>query len=331
MKLAIVGVTGLVGRKMLEILEQKDIKVEALFPVASEKSTGNRILFKNKEYKVISINDLIDKKPEIALFSAGSQVSKEWAPQLAEIGCRVIDNSSYWRMRHKHKLIVPEINFNDLNLSSTTVSSSDMIIANPNCSTIQLVIAISEIHKKFKIKRMIVSTYQAVSGSGKKAINQLHNESKSISTKKVYERQIFNNIIPQCDIFDEDQYTKEEYKIINETNKILNSKIRITATAVRVPIENSHSESVNIELVNNTTTEELIQVLKQTKGVQYMGRANNYYSTPNEATGSDLVYVGRVRRDFSKNNCFNLWVVSDNLRKGAATNAIQILEKIINK
>ena len=234
-------------------------------------------------------------------------------------------------MRHKHKLIVPEINFNDLNLSSTTVSNSDMIIANPNCSTIQLVIAISEIHKKFKIKRMIVSTYQAVSGSGKKAINQLHNESKSISTKKVYERQIFNNIIPQCDIFDEDQYTKEEHKIINETNKILNSKIRITATAVRVPIENSHSESVYIELVNNTTTEELIQVLKQTKGVQYMGRANNYYSTPNEATGSDLVYVGRVRRDFSKNNCFNLWVVSDNLRKGAATNAIQILEKIINK
>ena len=178
---------------------------------------------------------------------------------------------------------------------------------------------------------MIVSTYQAVSGSGKKAINQLHNESKSISTKKVYERQIFNNIIPQCDIFDEDQYTKEEHKIINETNKILNSKIRITATAVRVPIENSHSESVNIELVNNTTTEELVQVLKQTKGVQYMCRANNYYSTPNEATGSDLVYVGRVRRDFSKNNCFNLWVVSDNLRKGAATNAIQILEKIINK
>ncbi len=331
MKLAIVGVTGLVGRKMLEILEKKDIKVEALFPVASEKSTGKRILFKNKEYKIISINDLIDKKPEIALFSAGSKVSTEWAPQLAEIGCRVIDNSSYWRMRHKHKLIVPEINFNDLNLSSNTVSSSDMIIANPNCSTIQLVIAISEIHKKFKIKRMIVSTYQAVSGSGKKAINQLHNESKSISTKKVYERQIFNNIIPQCDIFDEDQYTKEEHKIINETNKILNSKIRITATAVRVPIENSHSESVNIELVNNTTTEELIEVLKQTNGVQYMGKANNYYSTPHEATGSDLVYVGRVRRDFSKNNCFNLWVVSDNLRKGAATNAIQILEKIINK
>jgi aspartate-semialdehyde dehydrogenase len=223
-------------------------------------------------------------------------------------------------------LIVPEVNLVDLKNFK-----KKKIIANPNCSTIQLVIAISEIHKSFKIKRMIVSTYQAVSGSGKNAIDQLRNESKSISSKKVYERQIFNNIIPQCDIFDEDLYTKEEHKIINETNKILNSKIRITATAVRVPIENSHSESVNIELVNTTTTEELIEVLKQTSGVQYMDSVNKYYSTPHEATGSDLVYVGRVRQDFSKNNCFNLWIVSDNLRKGAATNAIQILEKIINK
>ena len=331
MKLAIVGVTGLVGRKMLQILEEKKIPVETLFPVASKSSIGKKIKFNNKEYKVISSNKLIDKKPEIALLSAGSKVSKELAPQLAKIGCRVIDNSSYWRMSHEHKLIVPEINFSDLKLGSKLSSNSDMIISNPNCSTIQLVIAISKIHETFKIKRMIVSTYQAVSGSGKRAIDQLINESKQITSEKVYEKQIFNNIIPKCDVFDEDLYTKEEHKIINETNKILNSKISISATAVRVPIFNSHSESVNIELENKTTLESIIKTLKKTSGVKYVDGAKNNYPTPNEATDSDYVFVGRVRKDFSKKNCFNMWIVSDNLRKGAATNAIQILEKIINK
>ncbi len=321
MKIAVVGVTGLVGSIMLKILEERNFSVSELIPVASEKSIGKKISFKGKIFKVISMEDAISKNPDIALFSAGGNTSLEWAPKFAEVGTTVIDNSSAWRMDLDKKLVVPEINAN-------TLTKNDKIIANPNCSTIQLVMVLAPLHLKYKIKRIVVSTYQSISGTGVKAIKQLENELAGIKGDMAYHYPIHQNAIPHCDVFEENGYTKEEMKLVRETQKILNDKtIAVTATAVRIPTSGGHSESVNIEFENDFDISEIRQLLNKTEGITLQDNIDvNTYPMPIYAHGKDDVFVGRIRRDGSQPNSLNLWIVSDNLRKGAATNTIQIAE-----
>ena len=323
MKLAIVGATGMVGREMLEVLSERNFYLTELIPVASEKSCGKSILFNGKYYKIIALNDLLEKNVDVALFSAGGDISKIWAPKIAEKGVKVVDNSSFWRMSNEHKLIVPEINGKDL-------SADDMIISNPNCSTIQLVMALAPLHKKFVVKRVVVSTYQAVSGSGKKAIEQLKNEEKNIADEMVYPHQIFQNALPQCDVFTENGYTKEEMKLTNETKKILDKNIDIVATAVRIPVIRGHSESVNITFENEFDLDEIRFALNQMSGVTVLDSpAKNVYPMPIKVHKKDEIFVGRIRKDFTQEKTLNMWIVADNLRKGAATNTVQIVEYLI--
>ena len=324
MNIAIVGATGLVGSKMLQILEERNFSIDKIIPIASQKSEGRLINFRGKKYAVVSIENSLNEEIDIALFSAGAEVSLKWAPQFKRKGVYVIDNSSAWRMFEDIKLIIPEINGNLL-------ESNDKIIANPNCSTIQMLMALAPIHKKFKIKRIIISTYQSVTGTGKAAIDQLNNEKNNIKGLKVYPHQIHQNALPQCDIFLENGYTKEEMKLVNETHKILSDKsIKVSATAVRIPVFGGHAESVNIELEEKTNCEDIGFLLNQTDGVVVQDDPKkNIYPMPINAEGKDEVFVGRIREDYSKENSFNLWIVSDNLRKGAATNTIQIAEYLV--
>ena len=325
MKLAIVGVTGVVGREMLEVLLERNFPLTELIPVASEKSCGQSILFAGKSYKIISLNELLEKNVDLALFSAGGEISKIWAPKLAEKGVKVVDNYSFWRMSNEHKLIVPEINGHEL-------SADDMVIANPNCSTIQLVMALAPLHKKFVVKRVVVSTYQAVSGTGKKAVEQLKNEVNNIDGEMAYHHQIYQNAIPQCDVFTENCYTKEEMKLTNETKKILDKNIDVVATAVRIPVVRGHSESVNITFENDFDLDEIRFALKQMIGVTVLDSpAKNEYPMPINAYKKDEVFVGRIRKDFTQANTLNMWIVADNLRKVAATNAVQIAEYLVAK
>ncbi len=326
MKLAVVGSTGLVGTEIIKILEERKFPVKELIPIASDKSEGKKVVFNNKEYETTTLKKGILKNPNLALFSAGSTVSKNWAPAFTEIGCRVVDNSSYWRMSPNHKLIVPEINGNK-------ITKKDLIIANPNCSTIQLVMALNPLHIKKTIKRVIVSTYQSVSGSGYRAIKELREEEKKRKVKqKLYPHKIYNNIIPQVDLFEENAYTKEEMKLINETKKILDNKIKVTATAVRVPVIIGHSESVNVSFKEKIEIGEIKEILKGSNGISLLDNPNkSLYPMPLHSIGSDSVFIGRIRKDLSNKNTINMWVVSNNLRKGAATNAVQIAEIILKK
>ncbi len=324
MKVAVVGVTGVVGTVMLNLLDKRKFPITQIIPVASEKSVGNKIEFKGNEYDIVSLNNALIMKPDIALFSAGGSTSKEWAPKFADVGTRVVDNSSAWRMDSTKKLIVSEVN-------SETLTNDDYIIANPNCSTMQMLVVLAPLHKKFKIKRLVISTYQSVSGTGKNAIDQLYNERNGSNSEKVYPYSIDQNLLPHCDVFEEGGYTKEENKLINETRKILNdNSIQITSTAVRVPIEICHGESVNIEFEDEFNLEEIFSILKSSPGLIVEDEpGKNLYPMPINAANKDEVFVGRIRRDFSINSGLNLWIIADNLRKGAATNTIQIAEKLI--
>jgi len=324
MKVAVVGVTGMVGQVMLKVLEERNLPISELIPVASERSIGKEITYNNDIYKVIGLTEAVSLKPDIALFSAGGGTSLEWAPKFAEAGTTVIDNSSAWRMDQDKKLVVPEINASEL-------SSRDKIIANPNCSTIQLVMALAPLHKEYKIKRLVVSTYQSVSGTGVKAVEQLENEIAGVKGEMAYPYPIHKNALPHCDVFEENGYTKEEMKLVRETQKILNDKtIAVTATAVRIPTAGGHSESVNIEFQKDFDLAEIRSILNATDGVTVQDNTDvNTYPMPIYAHGKDDVFVGRIRRDGSQPNSLNMWVVSDNLRKGAATNAIQIAEYLI--
>ena len=324
MKIAVIGSTGVVGKVMLYLLESRNFPLTNLIPVASQNSVGKKIIFKNKEYDIVSISDAVEMKPDIALFSAGGSTSLEWAPKFAEVGTRVIDNSSAWRMDSSKKLVVSDVN-------SEVLTNDDYIIANPNCSTMQMLVVLAPLHEKFKIKRLVISTYQSVSGTGKAAIDQLNSERNNLSSEKVYQYSIKQNLLPHCDVFEKDGYTKEENKLINETRKILNDySIQITSTAVRVPIEVCHGETVNIEFKNKFQLKEVYSILRNTPGLIVEDEPqDNLYPMPLNAANKDEVFVGRVRRDFSIENGLNLWIVADNLRKGAATNTIQIAEKLI--
>ena len=324
MKVAVVGVTGVVGTVMLNLLDKRKFPITQIIPVASEKSVGKKIGFKGKDYSIVSLTDALTVKPDIALFSAGGTTSKEWAPKFADIGTRVVDNSSAWRMDSTKKLIVSEVN-------SETLTKNDYIIANPNCSTMQMLVVLAPLHKKFEIKRLVISTYQSVSGTGKNAIDQLYSERNGSNSEKIYPYSIDQNLLPHCDVFEEGGYTKEENKLINETKKILNdNSIQITSTAVRVPIEICHGESVNIEFEHEFKIEEVFSVLKNSPGLIVEDEPEkNLYPMPINASNKDEVFVGRIRRDFSINSGLNLWIIADNLRKGAATNTIQIAEKLI--
>ncbi len=326
MKVAIVGATGLVGSVMLKVLDEHSFPLTELLPVASEKSVGKKIIFKGTELQVIGIKDAICAKPDFAIFSAGATVSSNFAPEFAKIGTTVIDNSSQWRMFPNVPLIVPEINAHILR-------HENKIIANPNCSTIQMVLALAPLHNKYKIKRIVVSTYQSVTGTGVKAVQQLKNERAGIEGEKAYPHQIDLNCFPHGGIFMPDGYTSEEQKLVNETQKILADKtIQITATVVRVPIMGGHSESVNVEFKNDFDINEVTNILKSSKGIIVMDNPSaNEYPMPIFAEDKDDVFVGRIRRDLSREKCLNLWIVADNLRKGAATNAIQIAEYILQQ
>ncbi len=324
MKIAVVGATGIVGEVMLEVLAERKFPYSEVIPVASERSEGNTVEFDGKDLEIKSLNEALELKPDIALFSAGVKVALEWAPKFAEIGTTVIDNSSAFRMVDGNKLIIPEINANLL-------TSKDKIIANPNCSTIQMLMAVYPLHQKYKVKRLVVSTYQAVSGSGKGAVDQLKNEMTGQKGKQHYPYKIFNNVIPQCGDFLYNKYTTEETKLIYETQKILSRDVWITATAVRIPVFRGHAESINISFYNEFDMLDLKNVLKHAPGVNvYDNVESNLYPMPFSAEGEDDVHVGRLRRDFSSPQCLNLWVVGDNLRKGAATNAIQIAEYLVD-
>ncbi|MEN9300017.1 MAG: hypothetical protein RLZZ429_2330 [Bacteroidota bacterium] len=326
MKVAVVGATGLVGTKMLEVLAERNFPVTELIPVASERSVGKEVIFKGKPYKVVSMNDGIAAKPAIAIFSAGGSTSLEWAPKFAEAGIRVIDNSSAWRMDPSKKLVVPEVN-------ADVLTKEDFIIANPNCSTIQMVVALQPLHLRYKIKRVVVSTYQSVTGTGKKAVDQLFNERKGVEGEMAYKYQIDLNVIPQIDVFTDNGYTKEEMKMVNETKKIMkDDTIRVTATTVRIPVIGGHSESVNVEFENDFALEEVRSILEKAPGVIVQDDlANQQYPMPLWAHEKDEVFVGRLRRDETQPNTLNMWIVSDNLRKGAATNAVQIAEYLMEK
>ncbi|MGZ3883332.1 MAG: aspartate-semialdehyde dehydrogenase [Bacteroidia bacterium] len=324
MKVAVVGATGLVGTVMLKVLEERNFPVTELIPVASERSVGKEISFKGKKYKVHSMEQAIAAKPEVALFSAGGSTSLEAAPKFAAAGTTVIDNSSAWRMDPSKKLIVPEINAHEL-------TKEHKIIANPNCSTIQMVVALNPLHKKYKIRRIVVSTYQSVTGTGVKAVEQLNNERKGVKGEMAYKYPIDLNVIPQIDVFVENGYTKEEMKMVNETKKIMgDNSISVTATTVRIPVMGGHSESVNVEFENEFELTDIFGIMKTTKGVILQDDvANQIYPMPMNAHNRDEVFVGRIRRDESQPKTLNMWVVSDNLRKGAATNAVQIAEYLL--
>jgi aspartate-semialdehyde dehydrogenase len=324
MKVAVVGATGMVGEIMLQVLAERNFPVTELIPVASEKSVGKEIEWKGKSCKVVSLQTAVDLKPEIALFSAGGETSLEWAPKFAAVGTTVIDNSSAWRMDETKKLIVPEIN-------ASVLTQDDKIIANPNCSTIQMVMALAPLHTKYDIKRIVVSTYQSITGTGVKAVQQLENEYAGIEGEMAYKYPIHRNAIPQCDSFEANGYTKEEMKLVRETQKILNDKtIAVTATAIRIPVVGGHSETVNIQFENDFDVNEVRQILHNTPGVTVQDNLDTYtYPMPIYAQGKDDVFVGRIRRDESQPNTINMWIVSDNLRKGAATNTIQIAEYLV--
>jgi aspartate-semialdehyde dehydrogenase len=326
MKVAVVGATGMVGNVMLQTLEERNFLITELILVASERSIGKTISFKGKEYKIVSIQDAVNAKPAIALFSAGGDTSLEWAPKFAEVGTTVIDNSSAFRMDADKKLIVPEINASEL-------TKEDKIIANPNCSTIQLVMALAPLHKKYKMKRVVISTYQSVSGTGVKAVQQMENEMNGIKGDMAYQYPIHRNAIPQCDDFLENGYTKEEMKLAREPQKILNdTTVAYTATAVRIPTSGGHSEAVNVAFENDFEVSDIRTLLNETNGVTVQDNTKtNTYPMPLYAHGKDDVFVGRVRRDLSQPKTLNMWIVSDNLRKGAATNAVQIAEYLVEK
>ncbi len=326
MKVAVVGATGLVGTKMLEVLAERNFPVTELVPVASERSVGKEVSFKGKQYKIVSMADGIAAKPAVAIFSAGGSTSLEWAPKFAEAGIRVIDNSSAWRMDPTKKLVVPEVN-------AEVLTKDDFIIANPNCSTIQMVVALQPLHNRYGIKRVVVSTYQSVTGTGKKAVDQLFNERKGVEGEMAYKYQIDLNVIPQIDVFLDNGYTKEEMKMVNETKKIMQDEnIRVTATTVRIPVIGGHSESVNIEFANDFDLAEVRNILAAAPGVIVQDDiANQQYPMPLWAHEKDEVFVGRLRRDETQENTLNMWIVSDNLRKGAATNAVQIAEYLSAK
>lgn len=324
MKVAVVGATGMVGEVMLKVLAERDFPVTELIPVASERSVGKEIEFKGSKYKVVSLETAVSLKPQIALFSAGGDTSKQWAPKFAEAGTTVIDNSSAWRMDPTKKLVVPEINAGE-------ITPEDKIIANPNCSTIQMVLALSGLHKKYNIERIVVSTYQSVTGTGVKAVKQLENEYAGIEGEMAYKYPIHRNAIPQIDVFEDNGYTKEEMKMVRETKKIMgDDSIRVTATTVRIPTVGGHSESVNIEFSNDFDVNDVRQILAQTPGVVVQDNIAAFeYPMPLYAEGKDDVYVGRIRRDETQPNTLNMWIVADNLRKGAATNAVQIAEYLV--
>ena len=332
MKVAVVGATGLVGTKMLQVLAERNFPVTELLPVASEKSVGKEVEFKGAKYKVVSMTDAIAAKPAVAIFSAGGSTSLEWAPKFAEAGITVIDNSSAWRMDPTKKLVVPEVN-------AEVLTAEDKIIANPNCSTIQMVVALQPLHKKYQIKRVVVSTYQSVTGTGKKAVDQLMGERNKALTGKseeypmAYKYPIDLNAIPQIDVFLENGYTKEEMKMVKETCKIMgDDSIRVTATTVRIPVMGGHSESVNVEFANDFELNDVKSLLSNSPGVIVVDdNANQLYPMPMDAHEKDEVFVGRLRRDETQTNTLNMWIVSDNLRKGAATNAVQIAEYLMGK
>jgi aspartate-semialdehyde dehydrogenase len=327
MKVAVVGATGLVGTKMLEVLAERNFQITQLILVASEKSVGKELIFNGKKYLIVSMQTAINAKPHIALFSAGGATSLEWAPKFAEVGTTVIDNSSAWRMNAGKKLIVPEVN-------AKALQKTDKIIANPNCSTIQLVVVLNPLHTKYKIKRVVVSTYQSVTGTGVKAVNQLFNERQTgTSVEMAYAYKIDLNAIPQIDVFLENGYTKEEMKLVNETKKIIgDNSIQLTATTVRIPVIGGHSESVNIQFENEFDLQEVVQLLKNAEGLIVQDDIKNqFYPMPLTAHNKDDVFVGRIRRDESQPCTLNLWIVADNLRKGAATNAVQIAEYLVKQ
>ncbi len=326
MKVAVVGATGLVGSKMLQVLAERNFPVTELVPVASERSVGKEVEFKGKKYKVVSMAEGIAAKPAVAIFSAGGGTSLEWAPQFAAAGIKVIDNSSAWRMDPTKKLVVPEVN-------ADVLTADDFIIANPNCSTIQMVVALMPLHQKYKIKRVVVSTYQSVTGTGKKAVDQLFNERKGIEGEMAYKYQIDLNVIPQIDVFLDNGYTKEEIKMVKETCKIMkDDSIRVTATTVRIPVVGGHSESVNVEFENEFVLSEVKDLLSKAPGVIVQNDdASQLYPMPLWAHEKDEVFVGRLRRDETQAKTLNMWIVSDNLRKGAATNAVQIAEYMLSK
>jgi aspartate-semialdehyde dehydrogenase len=325
MKVAVVGATGMVGNVMLEVLKEHNFPITELIPVASEKSVGKIIEYSGNSYNVVGLQAAVEMKPDVAIFSAGGETSLQWAPKFAEVGTTVIDNSSAWRMDPTKKLVVPEINGNEL-------TSSDKIIANPNCSTIQLVMVMAPLHKKYGIKRAIVSTYQSITGTGVKAVEQMENERAGKDGEMAYKYPIDKNCIPQCDVFLENGYTKEEMKLTNETKKILDPAINVTATAVRVPVVGGHSEAVNIEFQQDFELEDVKTILKNTPGITLQDDIANYiYPMPKYAQNKDDVFVGRIRRDESQSNTLNLWIVADNLRKGAATNAVQIANLLVQK
>ena len=326
MKVAVVGATGLVGTKMLQVLAERNFPVTELIPVASEKSVGKEIGYNGKLYKIVSMQDAIAAKPALALFSAGGNTSLEWAPQFAAAGITVVDNSSAWRMDAGKKLIVPEVNAN-------TLTAADKIIANPNCSTIQMVVVLKPLHDKYKIKRVVVSTYQSVTGTGVKAVTQLMNERQGIEGEMAYKYPIDMNAIPHIDSFMENGYTKEEMKMVKETVKIMGDEnIKVTATCVRIPTVGGHSESVNIEFENDFDLAEVKQILSESPGIILKNDDDNFiYPMPITAHDKDDTFVGRIRRDETQPNTLNCWIVSDNLRKGAATNAVQIAENLIKK
>ena len=324
MRVAVVGVTGMVGNVMLEVLAEHKFPVTELIPVASEKSVGKKITFQGTEYTVIGLQQAVSLKPDLALFSAGATVSKEWAPKFAQVGTTVVDNSSAWRMDDTKKLVIPEIN-------ADVLTKEDKIIANPNCSTIQMLVALAPLQKKYGIKRVVVSTYQSITGTGVKAVRQLENEYKGEKGEMAYHYQIHRNAIPHCDVFEDNGYTKEEMKLVRETKKILrDDSIAVTATAVRIPVVGGHSEAVNVELKKDFNIDEVRALLAQSPGIKVQDNTDtNTYPMPLYAYGKDDVFVGRIRRDESQPNTLNLWVVADNLRKGAATNTIQIAEYLI--
>lgn len=322
MKVAVIGATGMVGKVMLDVLAKRNFPVSELIPVASEKSAGRKIHFKGQEYTLVTLAAAVQAQPDIAIFSAGGSVSLEWAPKFAEVGTTVIDNSSAWRMHEDKKLVVPEIN-------GHLLTKADKIIANPNCSTIQLVMVLAPLHKKYGIKRVVVSTYQSITGTGVKAVEQMINERMGVQAEMVYPYPIDQNCLPHCDVFEDSGYTKEEIKLTKETKKILDPNISVTATAVRVPVVGGHSEAVNIEFVSPPDLNEIRKILHATDGVVLQDNpATNTYPMPRYASGKDDVFVGRIREDFSQPNTINLWIVADNLRKGAATNAVQIAELV---
>ena len=324
MKVAVIGATGMVGSVMLQILEERRFPITELIPVASERSTGKKVGFKSNEISILSMQDALAKKPRLAIFSAGGDTSLEWAPKFVEAGTTVVDNSSAWRL--SHALIVPEINGDSLTVA-------DKIIANPNCSTIQLVMALKPLHDAFRIRRVIISTYQSITGTGTKAVQQLENEITGVDGECVYPHPINENVLPHCDVFEENGYTKEEMKLSRETKKILgDDSVLVSATAVRVPVKGGHSESVNIEFTKPFELSKIRQLLIETEGVVLQDNpTENNYPMPIMAANKDEVFVGRIRRDFTQDNTLNMWIVSDNLRKGAATNAVQIAEKLIQK